>query len=380
MGASLFTTVSKTLPAVTRGAVAVIVEQIPEYRSVDSREHHHLVERQLGALLDGLEDGRGPSDLDLASARELGGVRALHGLELRHIISAYHLGYEFLWMRLSRRAAAEGTEMSLALLAAVDTFWMWTARVSTAAADGHAAVTAEEQIQRAEAGHRFVSNLYAGQAEHESTARLAQSVGFNPTASFTVIALPSAEQDRDTRQILERLARLLRVPSYVESRGNAVQLLLQTADREAVLQHTGDLPAGAGVSATRSGLGGLALALRDSDAAMALAAQTGAHVIDYERSWLPTILLGHRTEIAPFITPRTSTIKSHLADAVLAFAGNGFSVATAGEILHVHPNTVRYRLDRWQVVTGWDVRSLNGLQSSLAFLQISTSSPLDRRG
>ncbi|MCC5949132.1 MAG: helix-turn-helix domain-containing protein [Nitriliruptoraceae bacterium] len=44
----------------------------------------------------------------------------------------------------------------------------------------------------------------------------------------------------------------------------------------------------------------------------------------------------------------------HLADAVRTFAEAGFSVSEAGRRLEVHANTVAYRLDRWEELTGWD--------------------------
>lgn len=48
---------------------------------------------------------------------------------------------------------------------------------------------------------------------------------------------------------------------------------------------------------------------------------------------------------------------SHLMDAVRAFARSGFSVSAAARDIHLHANSVTYRLDRWQHLTGWDART-----------------------
>ena len=52
-----------------------------------------------------------------------------------------------------------------------------------------------------------------------------------------------------------------------------------------------------------------------------------------------------------------------------AFAAAGFSVSEASRTLAVHANTVAYRLDRWEELTGWDPRSFNGLVRSVAALR-----------
>jgi DNA-binding PucR family transcriptional regulator len=60
----------------------------------------------------------------------------------------------------------------------------------------------------------------------------------------------------------------------------------------------------------------------------------------------------------------------HLSDAVEAFAEHGLSVVAAARALHVHPNTVIYRLERWHTLTGWDPRTFRGLAMSIASLRL----------
>ena len=43
----------------------------------------------------------------------------------------------------------------------------------------------------------------------------------------------------------------------------------------------------------------------------------------------------------------------------------------AADVLHLHPNTVRYRVERWHQLTGWDVRTRQGLIRSIAALGLA---------
>ena len=66
--------------------------------------------------------------------------------------------------------------------------------------------------------------------------------------------------------------------------------------------------------------------------------------------------------------PPTPRAHPHLAEAVLTYGKHGFSIATSAKDLH--PNTVTYRLDRWQHLTGWNPRSLDGLLNSVVGLNL----------
>ena len=46
-------------------------------------------------------------------------------------------------------------------------------------------------------------------------------------------------------------------------------------------------------------------------------------------------------------------------------------MCAGAESLDLHANTVKYRLSRWQEITGWDPRTLDGLMRSLISLAAS---------
>jgi DNA-binding PucR family transcriptional regulator len=67
----------------------------------------------------------------------------------------------------------------------------------------------------------------------------------------------------------------------------------------------------------------------------------------------------------------TATEHPHLAATVLAFARADMSVARAAEELHLHANSVTYRLQRWGRLTGWDPRTFDGLVRSVAVCRMA---------
>jgi sugar diacid utilization regulator len=132
-----------------------------------------------------------------------------------------------------------------------------------------------------------------------------------------------------------------------------------------------------GVGLVRSGLDGLEMSLRDAEKAMALAAHRETGVIDFGSEWFVAALFSQRRELTPVLRPRSDGLPVHLADAVSTYAAQGFSISAAGQALHVHPNTIKYRLERWHQLTGWDPRTLEGLLKSSCSLALG---PLESPG
>jgi DNA-binding PucR family transcriptional regulator len=109
----------------------------------------------------------------------------------------------------------------------------------------------------------------------------------------------------------------------------------------------------------------------DAERALSLAVRTSG-AVDFHDRWLDATLFAHRHRLAPLLRTETDVAGSHphLASAVRAYAGQGFSVSAAARSLHLHPNTVSYRLERWRQLTGWDPRTVDGLTRSLLSLRL----------
>lgn len=155
--------------------------------------------------------------------------------------------------------------------------------------------------------------------------------------------------------------------SCVEYHGLVV--LLAAVDDSGPLERA--LPAGvpAGVGLPRPGFAGARSTVIDAFEAYRLSPQRGAPV-RFADDWVAAALVaaGPRLDAPCEIALEVAERSPHLADAVLAFAAEGLSVVGAARALQVHANTVIYRLERWQTLTGWDARTFPGLSLSVAAL------------
>jgi sugar diacid utilization regulator len=130
-------------------------------------------------------------------------------------------------------------------------------------------------------------------------------------------------------------------------------------------------PVTAGIGVPRSGLVGAADSITDAEYAMAMAERHGG-TIDFGSQWLEATLLPHLKRLQPLLDPSRAPAQPYLRDAVRAYAKNGFSTTAAARTLHIHANTVKYRIGRWRQLTGWDPRTLDGLLRSSLSITFST--------
>lgn len=360
----LCTELTQRLPHEVRVAVRRIRAAMPGYRSVDEDEHNANVLEQAHGLLAGIDERRAPNPDEVKTARRLGARRAAQGLGLDAVVGAYHLGCQQMWDLFLERAHRDGCDRAAYLLEVVNILWVWVDAVTSAAADGYSAAMQAEQVQRLDAGHRLLEALYAGQAHRETTALIARSLGFEVAGRFSAACLLAEPDAEDKLERLRRACHRLGATAHAQTRSATLILIVQAADPHDVLVaaklHT--IPGGIGLS--RPGLDGLAMSIRDAEKAIALAAHRRTAAVDFGADWLSSILFAERVELEPILRPRCTAVASHFTDAVAAYAAHGFSIAAAGEALHVHANTIKYRLERWRELTGWDPRTLDGLLKS----------------
>ncbi|MCC5870139.1 MAG: helix-turn-helix domain-containing protein [Gammaproteobacteria bacterium] len=125
-----------------------------------------------------------------------------------------------------------------------------------------------------------------------------------------------------------------------------------------------------GMGTVRRGLDGARQSIEDAE--RVLAVLDGSETGLFDELWLWATLADLGPRLDPLLERGTSVAAEHphLADAVRTFAEAGFSVSEAGRRLEVHANTVAYRLDRWEELTGWDPRSFAGIVRSVAALRL----------
>jgi hypothetical protein len=356
---------------------AVITERIraenPVYASLPFEEHVRFIHEQVQELLAGLAEHRLPTREQAAMARELGSRRARQGLPVEVLLSSFHIGYQEIWNSLLNKAGADEAELTPGLVRLVTLMWSWIRTTSGAAADAHHETLSSQQAMQINLTHRFLRVLRGGDIRSEEAVHLARILSFDPARVFQAFCIPSASlPEQDLVQLQQRLARH-RGTVQSANQGSATIIVCQDVPSDAIIEtirgHHSDLPIGVGLP--RPGLIGAAASIVDAERTFALAAQTGG-VADFRDEWLFATLLTHRRELAPlFQTDQGVTgLPEHLGAAVRAYADHGFSVSAAARALHLHPNTVAYRLDRWHQLTGWTPRTLDGLMKSLLSLSL----------
>lgn len=362
--------VSREVPEVVPGIITRIRAESPDYAGVPREDHEKHVSEQFRGLLDGLAGRRPPTTTQTEAARELGRQRAKQGVRVEEMIGAYHVGYREMWNVLLARADARDPQLTVRLVRLVDLVWTWIRLISSASADAHAEVLRAQHAVQITLTHRFLEILHAGEDASGEAVHLAHALAFDPDEHFQAACFPLPAQPEDD---LDRLRQhVARLPGTVHSatRGSYGIVLYQGASTESVTDIVRKTLPGLeiGVGLRRRGLVGAESSIVDAERALAVGSGDG--VVMFAEEWLPATLFTHRRRLAPLLENAVAAAHPHLAQAVLGYAENGFSVTTTARKLNLHPNTVKYRLDRWTELTGWDPRVLRGLVSSWLSLRI----------
>lgn len=297
------------------------------------------------AVFDGIARRALPSPDDLSRQRDWG--RQPGALNL------FHDAARQAWVDLSRRARAAGVAGEL--ISRANLYWAWIQNLSTAAtADSASAV---------EAADRLVDALFAGRVDGEIPAGLARRLGFDPDGEFQVICCrPAAEPEQ---------VRFHRGPVVASVRGELVVVVFQRVRAEEILVALGSpYRQSVGLGLIRRGLRGAAESLTDAEAALRLSLARGRPV-SFEDEWMPIILMLDADRLRPLVAASVGA-PAHLEQAVVLWAYSDFSIPVAARKLHIHPNTLKYRLDRWREVTGWDPRARPDLELTLLHHNLNT--------
>jgi len=365
--------VTADAPALVEQVVATIRAEIPDYSLVPVGEHRRWVDEHVRLLLAGIAEQRPPQPEQVRHARELGGLRARQGLAIELLLGAYHITYRETWNAVLRQAAAADPELAGRLAYVVNLFFSWVRIMTSAASDAYSEELRRSQVLQANLRFRFLDALAADPGS-DLAAGLATSLGYRTGGRFQALCLPSEDWPADRVERLQRRLAVLPGNLLCTARGADVVVLGQHSDAEAVLdvvRRVGDEPVRAGVGLRRSGMSGAATSISDAEAALDWA-RSRRTTVSYEQDWLVIGLAREAARLEPLFAEavRTAASDPHLAETVRAFARGGLSIADAARELHLHPNSVAYRLQRWHERTGWNPRTGDGLLASLVALRL----------
>ncbi|MFC8936187.1 PucR family transcriptional regulator [Rhodococcus sp. NPDC057135] len=362
--------VSDELEALTERAVQQIRSELPAYSAVPVAEQGNYIRKQLSAMLCAVAENETFTTEDTDRNRELGRRRAMQGLPLSNVIETYHIASRELWNTMVERS----TKPTHELLQAGGKLWDLVHTATSAVAVGHSEATRSEQAIRAGVRYRFFETLHSATDMEMSNAReLAQTLGFDPQKSFQALSVVEDEWSEAQVEHLQRTLDSVHVVAQCSRHGTRVIVMCQGEPIEDVIHAImRDHPrTSIGIGMSRVGLVGAAQSITDAERTVQLATAPGT-TVSFTDEWLIATLAAHQNELLPLLRAGASVAEehSHLMDAVRAFARSGFSVSAAARDIHLHANSVTYRLDRWQHLTGWDARTLDGLMKSMVSLEL----------
>lgn len=352
---TLGTTLRPAVPAVVAATVAAISQEVPAYGRAWDDEIRPVVDRgteiALGRLLDLF--GTDADALDERAARfyrRIGSIESQQGRSLDALLSAYRVGARVAWENFSGHAV-DAAVSTADLVTLAEAIFVYIDVLSTASATGHASQEGQRDVQRS----RLVQALLDGQALTDPVAvqDAADAAGWTIPERMAVAVVPL-------------------LPGREPTPPAGVIVLIDGAEAIAVLPD----PAGPGrrQALERAWEGSqvfVGTVRPASEAATSLAhARRVQRLVQQARvpdtrivvatDHLAELVVGADWELLMELRERvlrplagTSEAKRDALEETLAawlgYAGDRHRIA---ESLHVHPQTVSYRLQRLRDLFG----------------------------
>jgi hypothetical protein len=386
---------------IAQGMVDRIVDEVPAYQRVPpdviadvlilSTATAELLSRAFAA-------GSQLQREDVPVVREHAARRVHQGVSLEAFLHAYRAALFSYWdacveeasrLDISRDA---GFRLARFVLDAIDT-------VTTHAAEAYLREETRVRTQSGREARDLVERLIRGQAIGDR-GRHPSAPGLDPTAPLVTVVgridattLPVGEALQAARDELEegmsvgkarplvaiRQGEIVLVAAGTSWRGGVARL---RAARQRTLDVHG-IDIRYGVSLPSPGFPSVQRAYREAELSLSYTSSVRPIASLEDLSSLECALIGANATTRAVIASKGGALqalsdedRSTAAKTVRAFSQADLNVARAAEQMHLHPNTVRYRLERIATTTGHDPRTFAGLVELLCILEMLDDDPL----
>lgn len=384
----------------------VVLAEVPDYPA--SGDPDLLVEVQRHALehvrafVASARRGRPPQDAELDFVRERAVQREQGGIPLAALLHAYRLGLREVWGALAELAAQENAPPQT-LMEFTAVAMAYTDAISLAVTDAYSRAAQRRRGDIERERRDLLEDLLAGR---DADAR-AEDLGIDlrlplaivvagppptsaPRSGAAVPGPPGALlEDAVEPEALRRAARAIerqaanaprsafvvlhhgRVVAVAPiGRGGITDLRNRVARALSALARAGHDGFAAGISLPITTLAGAGKG--HAEAASALSHAPVGTVVALADVRLLDYLIENAGATARRIVPEwASALPQDLIATLRTFAAMDLNAARTAPALNVHPNTVRYRLDRIQALTGRDPRHFLDLVDLLAAIALS---------
>jgi PucR-like helix-turn-helix protein/diguanylate cyclase with GGDEF domain len=330
---------------------------------------------------------------DVAFVREVAPKRVHQGISLEDFLHAYRVALLTIWDECAEEATrlkisrAAGFALARSAIDAIDT-------VTTQAAEAYMREETRLRTQTGRAARDLVERLIDGQPI-DPGRRHPAAPGLDPTGQLltvvgrveqTTLAVGDALQlARDTLEgnmslgTVRPLATIRHGELVLISTGTSPRARiasLRAARQGTIDEHNIDVHYG--VSVPSQGFASVQQAYREAALSLSYTSAGRPIVSLDELSALECALIGATATTKAIIASKGNNLRAlphddraAAVETIRAFSAADLNVAKAAEQMHLHPNTVRYRLQQIATKTGHDPRTFAGLVELLSILEIA---------
>jgi hypothetical protein len=367
-------------------AQRAVTEQVAPYRGYDSPRLREEVATNCAQVfeifLDTLATGRSPVASDFPMLAGYAARRVEAGIALEDFLQAFRVGQAVLWEHVVAAAAGlpGGSDAALAVVGHL----MATIEAgSSAAARGYVEAANLLATDTARVERDLVEDLLAGRTAMAATrtqvlaaaglapdSRVLVGVGLPRDPEGTSSLLPEAA-DLVTRAVAQSVGGLVvvrhdEVVAVVPADGLGESTVLARLARLTESLTGRGVPVSFGFSTVRCGLGDVAAAHREAQLARATLGDRAGLLALSSLSTLDYLVTRPDEAARQLIRPQVRAFIEEdedqggvFVETLMKYVAADMNARAAAERLHVHVNTIYYRLDRISERTGHDLRRLD---------------------
>ena len=340
------------LPALLEETMAAVQRAVPAYEGALDDPVRGGIEQALAGFLELIEAGEEARLPGREVYVAFGRAEMRTGRSLEALLTAYRAGARVAWRRLVQAGERGGLEPGT-LYKLGEAIFAYIDELSAASAEGHAAAQSAAAREQQERRHRLIELLLrdppAPGPAVEDAARVA---GWDLPETLAVLALDP--------EGLERVARRLphaTLVTRIERTGWAIVPDPDGPGRRGDLERAlGDVPGALGPAVEWGAAGRSATR---AELALAVARTRGGGLVVADDHLLD-LLLAQDPDLATDLARRRlepldalpATARARLIETLRAWLDAHGSASAAAEILHVHVQTVRYRLGQLRDLLG----------------------------
>jgi hypothetical protein len=356
-------------PDLSRRVLARLLDELPVYATLPSEEVAgdiaEIVQHSVRMFADAIEARRVPDETELAAQRRSAQRRAEEGVPLDAILAAYQLGISMVWSQVSA-GATPGDHADLREL--LEMLLEIQRRILCSVTESYLAARRTIDSEEHSGRHALMAALLSG-TEPDGTVRAAPRYAVltlhlerHPDEDA---AAPGVAARRKIRRVREALDAFAEQPCLTAFRSDRGTVLMPLDDEGADLDH-GGLRA---LIADAAGVAGTPLTAAVAVAEVAEVPAAVAHtaeIVDLVRATgrppglyrLEDVLLDYQlsrpSAALPALAARLEPLagKPELLTTLQTYLNLDRERRMTATALHVHPNTVDYRLRRISELTG----------------------------